>query len=294
MPARTLIAAALLALAAPLLVAQAGRAAYDEGRRLMAQDEPAKAEKAFERAIALEPNVSAYHLWLGNAVGEQAQEANILRQPFMARRVKAEFEKAVELDPRSIEARNGLLGYFLAAPAVMGGGIDKAREQAREIARLDVVQGHMASAQIAWHGKDTVTTEREWRGAIAAAPDSVMPVINLSLRLQGWGRPADAFALFEAFLTRQPRNVPARFQYARLAAISGTQLPQAERHLRDLLADESWVSSGWFPPRAAIHARLGDVLRKQGRTAEARAAYDTALSLDKDSEIAKLGLRALK
>jgi predicted negative regulator of RcsB-dependent stress response len=88
--------------------------------------------------------------------------------------------------------------------------------------------------------------------------------------------------------------VPARFQYARLAAISGTQLPQAERHLRDLLADESWVSSGWFPPRAAIHARLGDVLRKQGRTAEARAAYDTALSLDKDSEIAKLGLRALK
>ena len=290
---RFVVAALILVLAPALLPGQGGRAAFTEGRRLMNTNEPAKAEKLFERAIQLEPNVSDYHLWLANAVGQQAQNANVMRQPFMARRIKAEYEKAVELDPRSIEARNGLISYYLQAPAVMGGSPEKARAQARAIAALDVVQGHMATAQIAWHDRDTVATERAWRTAITAIPDSVMPIINLALRLQGWNRTADAFALFDGFLVRHPTNVPARFQYARLTAITGTNLPRGERYLRDLLADNSWVSIGWFPARAAIHARLGDVLRKQGKKDEARASYNTALSLDSNSQIAKDGLRAL-
>lgn len=290
---RTLFATALLIAAPSLLSAQAGRAAFEEGRRLMSANDPAKAEKEFERAIRLEPNVSDYHLWLGNAVGQQAQTASVLRQPFMARRIKAQFEKAVELDPRSIEARDGLIGYYLQAPAVMGGSPEKAREQARAIAALDVVQGYMATARIAWHDKDTVATERAWRSALTAIPDSVTPVINLAIRLHGWNRSTDAFALFDGFLTRHPTSVPARFQYARLAALTGTNVPRGERYLRDLLADNSWVSNGWFPPRAAIHARLGDLLRHQGKKEEARASYNTALSLDGNSQIAKDGLRAL-
>ena len=290
---RPLLLAILLVAASSLVQAQAGRAAYEEGRRLMNNNEPAKAEKSFERAISLERGVSDYHLWLANSVGQQAQNASVVRQPFMARRIKAEYERAVELDPRSIEARNGLIVYYVQAPAVMGGSVDKAREQARAIAALDVVQGHMANAQIAWADRDTVGTERYWRQAIAAIPDSAMPVINLASRLHAWGRTADAFALYDGYLARQPHSVPARFQFARLVAVSGTQLPRGERVLRELLADESWVSSGWSPSRAGVHARLGDVLRKQGKTVDARAAYNTALSLDKDSQVAKNGLKAL-
>jgi len=282
---------ALLPLALP---AQAGRAAFEEGRRLMSANDPAKAEKQFERAIAAEPNVSMYHLWLGNAVGQQAQNASVLRQPFMARRIKAEFEKAVELDSTSIDAREGLLGFYLQAPAVMGGGLDKAQAQARAIGRLHVIRGHMANARIAWHQKDTVATERAHRAAIAAWPDSAGPTIQFAQRLQGWNRNADAFATFEAFLTRQPRNVAVRFQLARLIAITGEQLPRGERILRELLADESWESGGLVPARAALHARLGDVLRKQGKRDEARASYNTALSMDANSQIAKDGLAALR
>ena len=32
--------------------------------------------------------------WLGNALGEQAQHTNKLKLPFLARRIKSEFEKA--------------------------------------------------------------------------------------------------------------------------------------------------------------------------------------------------------
>jgi tetratricopeptide (TPR) repeat protein len=290
-----LIGAALLtAMAATALPAQAGRAFFDEGVRLMRANEPSKAEKEFERAIRAEPLVAEYHLWLGNAVGEQAQEASVLRQPFMARRIKAEFERAVELDPQLVAAREGLLNYYLAAPGVMGGSLEKAKQQAAEIAKLDAFAGHMAAAQISWHGKDTVATVRDWRAAIALRPDSAAPVASLAQRLQAWGRNADAAALYQEHLARQPNSVPVRFQSARLSAITGEGLPRAEGYLRAIIADESWTPGGWFPPRAAVHARLGDVLRKQGRTAEARASYETALAMDKNSQIAKDGLAALR
>jgi tetratricopeptide (TPR) repeat protein len=284
----------LLAISPLTLDAQAGRAAFDEGRRLMAANDPAKAEKQFERAIAAEPNVSIYHLWLGNAIGEQAQNASVLRQPFMARRIKAEFEKAVELDSTSIDAREGLIGFYLQAPAVMGGSLEKAQVQARAIAQLHVIRGHMANARIAWHQKDTVATERAHRAAIAAWPDSAGPTIQFAQRLQGWNRNADAFAAYEAFLARQPRNFSVRFQLARLIAITGEQLPRGERILRELIAEPTWETGGTLPPRAAVHARLGDVLRKQGRREEARASYNTALSMDPTSQVAKDGLAALR
>ena len=235
-----------------------------------------------------------YHLWLGNAIGQQAGQASVVRQPFLARRVKAEFERAVALSPDLLDAREGLLQFYLVAPGVMGGSEAKAREQQVEIAKRNTVRGQMAAAAIAWHARDTVATERALRGSVNAAPDSAGPTLQLAARLAGWGRQAEAFATYDAFLARNPVHVPARFQYGRLAATSGEQLPRAEGYLRALLADASWTTGNWAPSRAAVHARLGDVLRHQGKAAEARASYERALALDKDLRIAKDGLKALE
>lgn len=286
---------ALLALLLPTaLPAQAGRAAYEEGRRLMGANNPAAAERQFERAIRAEPNVGLYHLWLGNAVGQQAQEASVVRQPFLARRIKAEFERAIELDPDLLDARDGLIQFYLQAPGVMGGSEAKAREQQREIARRDVARGHVAMANIAWHGRDTVATERALLAAAAALPDSAGPTLSLAIRQLGWGRSSQAFATVEGFLARHPQHVGARYQYGRVAAVSGQNLAQGERYLRALIADTSWTPGNYAPSRAAAHARLGDILRHQGRRDEARAAYQLALSLDKDLQIAKDGLKAIE
>jgi tetratricopeptide (TPR) repeat protein len=283
----------LLVLAAPL-GAQAGRAAYDEGRRLMAADDAAGAERQFERAIRAEPNVALYHLWLGNAVGQQAGEASVVRQPFMARRIKAEFERAVALDPDLLDARDGLIRFYLQAPGVMGGSVEKAREQQREIAKRDAVRGHQAMANIAWHGRDTVATERALRAAVDAVPDSGAVLLTLALRQANWGRIEAAFATLEGFLARHPNHYGVRYQYGRLAGTTGENLMQGERHLRALLADAEWVPGGSAPSRAGAHARLGDILRRQGKRDEARAQYQQALALDANLQIAKEGLRALE
>jgi cytochrome c-type biogenesis protein CcmH/NrfG len=291
-----LLFVALLVLLAPTssMHAQAGRAAMDEGVRLMNANQAAKAEKKFEEAVKADPKVALYHLWLGRAVGDQAQDASIVRQPFMARRVKAEFEKAVELDPTLLDARDGLISFYLQAPAVMGGSLEKAKEQQRLIAAQDAMRGHSAQVNIAWHQRDTVATEAALRAAIATSPDSVFPVIRLAQMQLQWGRTTEAFGTLDGFLATHPADIPIRFQVARLAAISGQQLPRAERMLRELFELPEWPAGGNRPSRAAMHFRLGMVQEKSGRKDEARASYETAIRLDPNLQLAKDALKALK
>lgn len=290
---RAVLVIALLLPSSVIRSQSPGARDYEAGRASMRAGQPDRAERSFERAVEKEPRNGLYHLWLGNAVGQQAQSASVIRQPFMARRIKAEFERAVQLDPELLDARDGLISFYLAAPAVMGGDVNKAREQQREIARRDAVRGHIAAANIAWHSRDTVATERSLRAASAAAPDSLAPAASLASRLLNWRRTTEAFGVWESFLARQPQNIAARYQFARLAAITGERAQDGERQLRAILAIETWPENNWTPGKAAAYSRLGDVLRHQRRRDEARSAYERALSLDANLQIAKDGLKAL-
>lgn len=274
--------------------AQAGKAAFDEGLRLMRLNKADAAEKQFERAVAADANNGTYHLWLGNAVGQQTTTASTLRQPFMARRVKAEFERAVALDPELIDAREGLIQFYLRAPSFMGGSETKAREQQREIAKRNAFRGHLAAADVAWAGKDTAGTERAIRAAIAIAPDSVRTVITLAQRQASWGRPTAAFATLDEFLARHPGDIAVRFQIGRLAAVSGQQLGRGEKLLRELIAEPEWAGSNVRPSRAAVHYRLGVVLEKAGKKPDAKASYERAIALDPQFKPAKDALAALR
>ncbi len=274
--------------------AQAGKAAFDEGVRLMRLNRADAAETQFERAIAADANNGAYHLWLGNAVGQQAATASTLRQPLMARRIKAEFERAVALDPELLDARDGLILFYLVAPGFMGGSEARAREQQREIAKRNVYRGHLAAASVAWGGKDTTGTERALRAAMATAPDSVRTVITLAQRQAGWGRVTAAFATLDGFLARHPGDIAARFQIGRLAASSGQQLARGEKLLRDLIAAPAWESSTLRPSKAVIHYRLGLLLERSEKKLDAKASYERALALDPQFKQAKDALAALR
>src|SRR6266536_758733 len=82
---------------------------YYLGRLAMLDDDADAAAAQFERAAALDERVSDYHMWYGTALSQQAGRASKLRQPFIAKHVLSEFERAVALDPRSVEARGSLV-----------------------------------------------------------------------------------------------------------------------------------------------------------------------------------------
>src|SRR6185436_19118450 len=85
---------------------------------------------------------------------------------------KDELEKAVELNPKYIDARMGLLQFYVVAPGMMGGSYDKAFDQAKAIKALDPIQGHRAYAFIYGNQKKPELAKKEYLDAVKEQPNS--------------------------------------------------------------------------------------------------------------------------
>src|ERR1700719_209965 len=75
-----------------------------------------------EKAVALDPQNSVYHEWLGRAYGDKAEHAGIFSGLSLAKKTRKEFETAVRLDDRNFSARQALIEYDCSAPGIAGGG----------------------------------------------------------------------------------------------------------------------------------------------------------------------------
>src|ERR1043166_9706219 len=109
MMTRHLVVAALLAF--PVLAfaqrdSVKARDAYMEGRTAMREKRTSAAIDAFRRATKLDAR-SEYFVWLGHAHTRDISTASFIRQPIVARRIRAAYDKAVELDSTNVEAEIG-------------------------------------------------------------------------------------------------------------------------------------------------------------------------------------------
>jgi len=73
------------------------------------------------------------HYRRGVALGEEARRASAFRKISLAKEARAEFERAVQLDPNFLDARFALVEFDMLAPAFVGGGEERAIAQANEI-----------------------------------------------------------------------------------------------------------------------------------------------------------------
>lgn len=267
-------------------------AMYHLGRIALAQGQAGDAAEWLDKAVKRDDGNALYHYWLGSALGEEASSASKLRQPFLARRVKSSFERAVALDPAMIDARLGLVDFYSVAPGVMGGSMDKAREQANEIVKLNPMRGHLALARVAARQRDTAAEERELRAAIAAAPDSLPGYLNLASMFRRHSRWDDAFAVYETLMQVRPDEIVARALYGITAGQSGTNMERGERELDFYLANKPADASPITV--SAVYYRLGQIYERTGRAAKARGAYDEAVRLNPRNSDAKNARAALK
>jgi len=265
-------------------------AAFYLGRTLLGLRKSEPAAEWLEKATALAPRRSDYFLWLGRAYGQAALEANVLRQPGLAKKTRAAWEKAVALDPANLDARDSLITFYLEAPGIMGGSVDKAKEQAAEIRKRDAVRGRLALVNIAFDQKDMATAERELKAAIQEAPADSRPRVSLSLFYQSQEKWGAAFDTLENLLKADPDNYDALYQIGRAAALSGQRPDRGEECLKRYLGHPPGPQSA---PLANAHFRLGQVYEKKGSKPQARAEYQAALKLDPSLKEAKAALAKL-
>ena len=138
------------------------------------------------------------------------------------------FERAVELDPSNLEALSDVFEYYLQAPGMVGGGLDKAENIASRFAGLNAAEYHWALARIAEKRKDFETAEREYRAALSANPNEVGRQLDLAAFLSSRGRYGESDAIFRAAEDHDPRSPKALYAHAAAYIQSKRKLDQAE------------------------------------------------------------------
>jgi len=279
------------AVLAPLGRAGDAEAMYYLGRIAIEQSDGDSAVIWLEAATKMNDANSAYHKWLGSAYGTKALAASVFSQLGFAKSMLRESTRAVELDPNNLDARADLIQFYLQAPAVVGGGVDKAREQAAAIMERNSYQGRLQNAAIAENQKDTVAAEGIYKELIAQFPDSSAPTTSLAVALTNRKRYDDALVPLEARLKKAPNDGAVLYQIGRVGALSGTHLDRAQWALNRYLKLPHMRGT---PTIAAAHWRLGMVVEAKGDKKTARSEYETALRLDPKLTGAQTSLNKLK
>ena len=153
-------------------------------RARVVQGKPESAVLAGEKAVSLAPNSATAQFWLGNAYGRRIGEVGMMSKMGMAPKLRDAFEKTIALDPDNLDAREALLQFYLQAPAMIGGGKDKALVQAREIGKRDAARGHLARAQIQLVDKDNAGALKSYEAAYAAKPSDAGVRLALGIGYQ--------------------------------------------------------------------------------------------------------------
>ena len=127
----------------------------------------AQAVEWFEKAVTLDDRNPQLLYWLGRAYGRAARKANPFRAPGLARRARDSFIKALAIDPRHPEAREGLVVFYRDAPGMVGGSVEKAYAELEPLKPVAPFRYWLNLGDLHAHEKKWGEAEAAYRAALA-------------------------------------------------------------------------------------------------------------------------------
>jgi tetratricopeptide (TPR) repeat protein len=242
-----------------------------------------------ETATQLAPLDSGYHLWLGRVYGEKASSIHSIQAYPLAKKVRGEFERAVQLDSGNVDALSDLGEFYTAAPGIVGGGKKKAQGVAQAIEQFEPAQAYQLEGRLAEKDKKYALAEAEFKAAVEISRD-----------------PADAWMMLASFYSRHRRTdqmlqavragIDADARASRphgSALVDGAailscnnQEPQlAIQLLRLYLASPNKSADS---PAFQVHVQLSRLLEQQGDETGARQQIKAAAALAREYHSASL------
>jgi len=260
-----------------LLAAQPGDA---EAHQLLcrvyyAQEMADPAIHECESAVLHAPGNSENHMWLARAYGFKASHANPFAALSLAGKVHSEFERAVQLDPENVQAMSDLGEYYVAAPALVGGGLDKAQALAASMQPKFPAQSHRLLALIAEKKKEIPTAEAEFMNAVAAGktPDAYIDLGHFYKRQNQFDK---MLQNLQSGVAADRKKGPPLVDAASILTSANSSPQLAISLLRTYLASPAKSDSA---PAFKVHLELGDLLALGGDSVGAHNEYIAAISL---------------
>lgn len=234
------------------------------------------AVKNGERAVSASPDNAVYHLWLGREYGEKASASNPMSAASLARKAKSEFELAVKLDPSNAQAHADLAEYYTDAPSIMGGGTDKARDQATQVAKYDQATSYWILSIVAEKDKRYPDAESELRQAIKVAKNPAQYWMNLASFFRRRSRLDDMQKAITQALAQPNKSAEVYYNAASELLQAGRDFPNAVPYLKTYLSSNAMVEDA---PAFRAHYLLGQIYEKMGNKASALAEYKASFAL---------------
>ena len=260
-----------------LIAAQPGDALAHQllCRVYYAQDMADKAIRECELAVSNAPDSSDNQIWLGRAYGFKASHASPFSALSLAIKVRVAFERAVQLDPENIQAMSDLGEFYVEAPSLIGGGLDKARALAARMQPHFPAQSHRLLALIAEKKKNDAVAEAEFANAVAAGktPEAYIDLGHFYQRHNQLDKMSDAL---QSAIAADRRKDPALVDAASIFTDAHQSPELAETLLRSYLSSTAKTDDA---PAFKVHLQLGELLAHRGDSAGAHREYATALTL---------------
>jgi tetratricopeptide (TPR) repeat protein len=228
-----------------------------------------------EIAVSYAPASSDNQMWLGRAYGFKASHANPISALNLAIKVRIAFERAVQLDPENFHAMNDLGEFYVAAPSLIGGGLDKAQALAARMQPHFPSQAHRLLALIAEKKKEDAIAEAEFTNAVAAGktPEAY---VDLGQFYERHHQPDKMLDALQSGIAADRRKGPALVDAASILTDAHNSPELAETLLRAYLASSAKTDDA---PAFKVHVQLGELLAHRGDPAGAHSEYATALAL---------------
>jgi tetratricopeptide (TPR) repeat protein len=165
--------------------------------------------------------------------------------------------------------------YYVAAPSIIGGGLDRAETLAAAMLRLYPAQSHRLSGLIAEKKKDIATAETEFKNAVAAGktPEAY---IDLGHFYQRQNQPDKILPALQAGIDADRRRDASLVDAASILSEANLSPQLAESLLREYLSSPAKSDDA---PAFKVHLQLGDLLAQHGDSAAAQREYAAALAL---------------
>lgn len=216
-------------------------------------------------AVRLDSGSEIDHLWLGRALGERADNASFLSAFNLAKRSRAEFEQAVNLNPMDGEALTDLGEFYTSAPGVVGGGVDKAQGLIAPLEKVDPARAHILLGQIATNRQDLGTAEREYQMATTTSGHPAFAWMTLASFYRKHERWTEMEAAVESgyrAAQHDRRAGVALYNGASVLIRGKRNLALARKMLEEYLSDYPRTEEGpafeAYTRLAKVNAQLGD------------------------------------
>jgi tetratricopeptide (TPR) repeat protein len=244
-----------------------------------------------EKAVAINPKSSEYHRWLGEAYGAKADHVSMFSAYPLARKTQKEFETAMQLDEKNLDAAQDLVEYDCTAPGVVGGGEDKAQPIIQKLMALDPAQGHYAAGNCRAAKKDYATTDAEFAKALESKPKSAGLIYDIADYFSQRGQADKLIMVADLGEATAPADPRAKFYRAQALILKSENLTDAEKLLREYLRVAPVRSN--YPKPWQAHYWLGQLFEKQKNVTSARSEYEAALKLNAKYKAAQEALKKL-